>query len=116
MEAFFHIFGHKEAKEKKQAWKDFKDKKIDPIKLLRAFKIADLSFDDWKNTQEILDGVEQDKVDKAGAAIIHIHNWIVNNIQLRIAASKYPEILVESVPVPTKPSTKKPKVLDEKRT
>ena len=54
MDAFFHVFGHKDSKGKKQAWKDFKDKKIDPIKLLRAFKVTDLSFEDCKSVQEIL--------------------------------------------------------------
>ena len=115
MEAFFHVFGHKDSKSKKQAWKDFKDKKIDPIKLLRAFKLADLSFDDCKEIQDILEGLEQDKVNLAGVATSHLYSWIFNNIQLRIAASKYPEILTEAVAAPAKVIAKKPKAPEEKK-
>lgn len=112
LDAYLTLLKFKTAKARTQAIKEFKDRKLDLLKAAKTFKPADLTYGDCKQIQELLAGLEADKVGLTNVACRDLMKWTSNMVLLRIAEALYPES-VKAAATPSKPSEKAKKSTEE---
>jgi len=105
LDAFLTVLGFKTVKARTQAIKDFKDRKLDLLKTAKTIKPGDLAFGDCKQIQEMLSGLEPDKVGTVNVACRDLMKWTTNMIQLRVAEVIYPDA-TKATATPSKPESK----------
>ena len=97
LDAYLTALGYRTTKERKQAMKDFKERKLDLLKAAKTIKPADLTYDDCSKIQELIAGVDEDKVSKINLVWKDLLKWTSNMVQLRIAEARFPESMKETV-------------------
>ena len=96
VDAYLIVLGYRTEKERKQAMKDFKERKLDLLKAAKTIKPTDLTFNDWSKIQKLVAGLDDDKVGKVSNVCKDFLRWTTNMVQLRIAEARYPDAFKES--------------------
>ena len=105
LEAFMIVLGYKTKVTRKQAMKDYKDSKIDFLKQAKTAKPSDIAFEDCKEIQNLLNDINQDKVDNMEDPFKDFLKWTNNMIEMRIALARFTEVSVKSKSKTIKQST-----------
>jgi len=106
LDAFLTVLGFRTAKERTHAMKDFKDRKLDLLKVGKTRKAADLTFNDCKTIQESLTGLDEKKILATSIVSGGLVKWVNHMVQLRIASALYPEVIKASTVITKKPAAK----------
>ena len=64
LDVYLIEWGYKTTKARKQAMKDFKERKLDLLKAAKSIISADITFDDCRKIHELIAGVNEEKVSK----------------------------------------------------
>ena len=104
LEAFMIVLGYKTKITRKQAMKDYKDSKIDFLKQAKTAKPPELTFEDCKEIQNLLNDINQDKVENIEDPFKDFLKWTNNMIEMRIALARFTEVSVKSKSKTIKPS------------
>ena len=97
IDAYLIVLGYRTSKARKQAMKDFKDRKLDLLKAAKIIKPSDLTFNDWNKIQTLLEWIEIEKVSKIKSVCKDLIKWTLSMVQLRIAESRFPDSMKENV-------------------
>ena len=96
IDTYLIVLGYRTEKERKQAMKDFKERKLDLLKAAKTVKPTDLTFNDCSKIQKLAAGFDDDKVGKVNTVCKDFLRWTTNMVQLRIAEARYPDAFKES--------------------
>ena len=96
LDAYLTVLGLRTPKERKQTMKDFKDRNFDLLNAAKTVKPSSLSYDDCVKIQELVDGLEEEKIEKVSLVCKDLLKWTTGMAQLRIAEARYPDTLKES--------------------